>query len=424
MIYKIVLFLYNVVIFLAIIILYIIKIISSNKVLKSRFLSVPKKQTQIDFWFHGASIGEILSVKSFINSLIVSNSKKNILITIQSKSAFNFLKKTFDNNKNISIIFLPYDSPILINKFLKIYNPKQVFWIEQEFLPNTLSILKQKRIPVILLNARMFNKSYNLWKNFKNILEKILQNFTVIYTMSPQDKVKYEFFTKTPIHFIGNLKYTNLNKDYDVEVYNSFEEYLKNKIVFLAISTHYNEEDEIAKIHIKLKKKYPNLFTIIIPRHIARIKDIEKSINKLDVNTFIYKQNDDIKNLNKSSDILLVNAIGLVNTFVKLSNFVFIGKSLSEKHKGGHNIIEPLYLGACVVFGSNMQNFSQMTKEALLHNCAKEVKSFRELELALDSLILNPSLVKELTDNTSKMFTSSNNILDNLKESLKCYIDI
>jgi 3-deoxy-D-manno-octulosonic-acid transferase len=424
MVYKIVLYLYNIFIFIAIIILYIVKIISSNKVLQDRFLSYKKQKQVIDFWFHGASVGEILSVKSFIANLKYEYPNCKILITIQSKNAYILLNKVFTNIANVEIVFLPYDSPFLINKFLKIYNPKIAFWIEQEFLPNILSIIKKNNIPLILLNARMFDKSYNIWKNFKFIITKILQNFTAIYAMSKNDEVKYKALTKIPVHFIGNLKYTALNKDYNLDIYNVFKNLLNNKIVFLALSTHYNEEEEIAKVHIKLKQQYPNLITIIIPRHISRIQDIQKSLNKLSINSLIYKQNNDITKLDEKTDIILINAMGLVNTFIMLSNFVFIGKSLSEKHKGGHNIVEPLYLGACVVFGSNMQNFLQMTEDALNYNCAKEVKSFTELDALLGELILKPNLAKELRDNTSKMFTSNVNILDNLKESLKCYIDI
>ena len=321
-------------------------------------------------WFHCSSVGEFLSVVPLIQELEKIKNIKQILVTtstLSSSKIFDKLrfKKTFHQ-------FYPLDNVHIINNFLNYWKPSSVIFVESEIWPTMISQIKKRDIKVILINARMSQKSFGRWFSFKYYSKNIFQKFDYIY---PQNKETFSYFKKLGINklkFLGNLKFISTQNDKFKEIN---KKYFKNRIVLCSASTHYNEEEIFANLHIKCKKKIPNLITIIIPRHIERTNEITQMLYNKNL-TFI-KHSENKKNF-KNSDIYIVDSYGENKSFYKISDVVFLGGSLVSK--GGQNPLEALRFGCNILHGNYTFNFKDVYKMLQKEKLSLKVNNNKDLE--------------------------------------------
>jgi 3-deoxy-D-manno-octulosonic-acid transferase len=401
----------------------ILKIFSINNIkLNNRLgINLPPIAKSI-IWIHGASVGELNSTKSLILKLLNQYPNHHVLITSHTKTSKQIILNDFKNQSNITHLYLPYDSKIIIKKFLSSYNIKLVLWIEQDFFINILNNIAKKNIPLLLLNARMSEKSFKKWLKLDFFIKPLLNKFHNIYAMSMNDANRFALLSGKDINYIGNLKYTNLsnyNANIDINLYNKLNAHFANHQIFLALSTHNQEEDIIIRTHLRLIKHIPNLLTIIIPRHINRVKNITNKLRKnYKVNIDIWENNNEVLNNN----IIMVNKMGYTNLFCSLSPITFIGRSLSTFKKGGQNLLEPISCRSIPVFGIYMHNFKNITQEVLELKAGFEVDNEDALYNILQKLYDNNTLVKETRKNTLEIIKKQGDILNKHMEAIQCYL--
>ena len=333
--------------------------IFKNKEDKKRFVekfSIPskKKQNGLLIWFHACSVGEILSIIPLIKYYEKNNAVDQILVTSNTLSSSKVLKK-FKFKKTIHQ-FYPIDHYIFVNSFLNYWRPNIAIFVESEIWPCMFQNLKYKNIPLILLNARITKKTFNRWFKFKNFTKSILENIKIAY---PQNKETKSYLKKLGLKNyseIGNIKFAeyddakqNLDRKLIVE--------LKNKKFWIASSTHNSEEIFCAKTHIILKRKYNDLITIIIPRHIHRVKEIASELGRLKLKVNLHSLRP--KNF-KNTDIYIVDTFGETKKFHKLSASVFLGGSIIDR--GGQNPLEAARYGAKILHGPFVSNFTDIYK--------------------------------------------------------------
>jgi 3-deoxy-D-manno-octulosonic-acid transferase len=327
-------------------------------------------------WFHCASIGELKSIIPIIDHYIKSN---RILLTTSTLSSSEIFYKKYFDNKNIIHQFAPIDSPQIVKRFFLKWKPNIIFFTDSELWPNQIFYAKKNNIPIILLNGRISKKSFYKWRLFKTTMHEILKSFKLILCSSNQSENYFNYFMTKNIETIGNLKFIvseNLNSKDEENIS------LQKRIIFLALSTHNTEEEFCIKAHISLKIKYPNLLTLIIPRHINRIKIIEEIVKKLKLNSLTQDSLSDIKD---DTDILIINTYGNTQKFIKLSKCIFIGGSLINH--GGQNPIEVAYNNSLIFHGPYVQNFTEIYNFLNKENISFEVKSVKELIDHLDKNI-------------------------------------
>ena len=304
-------------------------------------------------WFHGSSVGEILSIIPIIENLEKDTSINRIILTTSTLSSANILKK-FKFKKTIHQFF-PIDSNYLTKRFINYWKPSAVFFIESEIWPNFLINIKKKNIPLILLNARITKKSFKKWKKIIKFSKFIFNNFDLALAQNNETKKYLKILGLKKIKILGNLKFSETKTKTKKELDNNINKIFKLKKIWCASSTHYDEELKIAQVHKKLKKKIKNLLTIIIPRHINRTETIYKDITKLGLKTHLHSSRNKI---NKNTEIYIVDSYGETETFFKLSKIVFLGGSLI-KH-GGQNPLEPARLGCKIIHGRYVNNFTEI----------------------------------------------------------------
>ena len=376
-------FLYQVIIFIILILspLIIIFRILKNKEDKKRFIekfsiSSKKRLNGKLIWFHGASVGEILSIVPLIKNYEKKENINQILVTSSTLSSSNVLKK-YKFKKTIHQ-FYPIDNLYLTNKFLKFWRPSIAIFIDSEIWPCMFRNLKKKNIPLILLNARLTKKTFKRWMKFKNFSLKVFKNITSAYPQNLETKSYLKKLKLDKIGYLGNLKFAENHEENLDKIHYKLKEQLVKKKIWVASSTHQNEELFCAKAHIELKKKVKNLITIIIPRHVHRSQNIVSKIENLNLKVSCHSAKP--KSL-KNSDIYIVDTFGETKKFHKISCSVFLGGSII--HRGGQNPLEAARFGAKILHGPNIDNFKDVYKLLKSFKITQKVHTPKKLALSI-----------------------------------------
>ncbi len=373
-------FIYNIFLLLILLISPIIIIIRIflGKEDKNRFqekFCLFSKKNYVDgtIWFHGASVGEILSIIPIIEKLEKDSKIRKILITSSTtSSSYIFSKYKF---KKTIHQYYPFDLNIFTKVFINYWKPKLAVFVDSEIWPNMYNNLYKKKIPLILLNARITKKSFNRWKYLENFSKNIFEKINVALPQNMETKKYLKILGAKNIRIAGNIKYygkpfSNYNKS-------SFKKKFLKKTIWCAASTHKSEELFIGKVHKELKKEIKNLLTIIVPRHINRKKEITDELSKIGLNSELHTSS---KSLKKDTDVYIVDTYGDASKFYSLSKLTFVGGSLILH--GGQNPLEPAREGNYILYGPYIHNFKevyQMLEKLKIANKINSIKNIKNL---------------------------------------------
>ena len=363
-------------------------------------------------WFHGASVGEILSIIPLIEKLENNKDIKQILITSNTLSSSKILsnlrlKKTIHQ-------FFPIDTNYHTKKFLNYWKPSVAFFIDSEVWPNMITNIKKRQTSLVLLNARITKKSFERWKMFSSNTNNFFQKYDVCLSSNLKSKKYLKQLGAKKIKFIGNLKFTESEKNIDI-LDDGLKKFFLSKKIWCASSTHGIEERICANVHKKLKAKYKNLLTIIIPRHIHRTKEIVNEINNLDLKIYIHNSKQKISD---KTDIYLVNSFGQTKSFFKLCKIVFLGGSII-KH-GGQNPLEAARFGCKILHGPNVWNFDEIYALLKKNTVSTKVLNSNQLLLKVDKMLNNKNNSKNLK---LKIKNIGNKILNSTLNEVNFYIN-
>jgi len=370
-------------------------------------------------WIHVASVGEAMSVLSLIDNCIKEKKINKILLTSITLSSGKILEKKFRNNEKVIHQFLPLDIPVLTNKFLNHWKPNLSVFIDSEIWPTLILQTNKKKIPLILLNARITKKTFERWKLIKKFAKKIFEKFDLCIASNKESENFLKILGAKNIKNYGNLKFAisknNTNQKLDSSLLNK----IKERRIWCAVSTHEPEEKICAAVHLEIKKKFDNILTIIIPRHIDRVKEINKQLLNLDLKVVLSSK---LNQVDDKTDILLINSYGETLKFLDISKYAFVGKSLIQSlaMDSGQNPIEPARLGCKILHGPNVSNFAEIYDDFKTLGIAKEIKSSDELCLSLIELFIENK--PKNSENIKKIDNYGQNIFNNVILELKKYI--
>jgi len=298
-------------------------------------------------WFHAASIGELKSIIPLIKRL---DEKKPIefLITTVTLSSSNLISKELSDVRDITHRFFPIDKPNLVKKFLDEWSPNLAVFVDSEIWPNFILGINKRKIPLVLLNARITRKTFLKWNLISGVAEKIFQSFKLCLPASNESKKYLEEFKVKNIKYFGNLKLASEDKLNGSNDKN--KKFLNNNKFWCALSTHKEEDIFCLKTHLKIRDTHKNVLTVIIPRHIDRVQKIMASCKQLNLTCQILSNNDPIKN---DKEIIIINSYGVTSFYLNLCKSVFIGKSMIKRLKnvGGQNPIEAAKLKCKIYHG-------------------------------------------------------------------------
>ncbi len=408
------LFLYHIIILIIIMFSPIIIFyrILKDKEDKKRFIekfSVPSKKRVKGklIWFHGASVGEMLSIVPLIKNYERNNSIAQILVTSSTLSSSKVFQK-FKFKKTVHQ-FYPIDNFFLTSKFLRFWKPCIAIFVDSEIWPCMYKNINKQKVPLILLNARLTKKTFERWIKLKSFGRSIFKNITAAYPQNLETETYLKILKANKISHLGNLKFAeNFGENLD-NINVKLKKEMAKKKIWVASSTHRSEELFCAKAHIQLKKNIKNLITIIIPRHIHRSRDITYDIENLGLK--VTNHSSKPRSL-KNTDIYIVDTFGETNKFHKIGCSVFLGGSIIPW--GGQNPLEAARFGAKILHGPNTDNFKDVYKLLKILNISKKIKSPKELASSIS--------FKKNKVIGNKIKNIGQNILKKTIKELDCFI--
>lgn len=351
-----------------------------------KYFNITRKDNAKLIWFHAASIGELKSILPILSEINKKQKDIEFLVTTITLTSANLAKEEFKNFKNVFHRFFPIDSEFLIKKFLKLWKPSAIFLVDSEIWPNLILVAKKNGIPLSLLNARITTKTFKRWMILNSFAKKIFNSFDLCLTSNNETKVYLDKLNAKNIHFLGNIKLINYIDNRKLNIQN--EEVLTKRRFWIAISTHSGEETLCLNVHLKLKKFYENIKTIVAPRHVQRINDIKKLCESLKISYQILDKNDLIDD---SKEIILINSYGNLGIFLKYAKSVFIGKSTVKKlkHVGGQSPIDAAKMGCKIYHGPYIYNFSEIYGILKENNISREIEGSEDLAKNLERDLRN-----------------------------------
>ena len=362
---------------------------------KFTFFSKNRKQGNL-VWFHGASVGELMSVIPLIEKLEKEKKIKQILVTTSTLSSAKIFTK-FKFKKTIHQFF-PIDTNYLSKKFLNYWKPNFVIFIESEIWPNMITNLKKKSIYHILLNARITEKSFKRWRFLGKFSKNLFKSFNYTYPQNEQTKRYLKNLSVKKIKKLGNLKFSEGIFNSSKLVNSNLKNFLSNKRYWCAASTHEGEELIVAKVHLNLQKKMKNLVSILIPRNIQRTEKIVNIFSQLGLKTHLHSTN---KKILKNTQVYIVDTYGETKTFFKICKTVFLGKSLTAE--GGQNPLEPARYNCSIIHGPNVSNFYEIYNLLGKNKISFKINSENQLIKRINQLLKKKIISRHMGSKIDKI---------------------
>lgn len=364
-------------------------------------------------WFHGASVGESVSILKLIDQLLERQPTLNILVTTGTVTSANLLAKHLP--KQCIHQFIPLDVPKWIDRFLNHWKPNLVIFIESEFWPNILRGVKKRKIPLLLLNARMSTRSFNHWKRIPKTIKNILNLFDGCFTPSEQVATYLHHLGAQKVMLSCNLKFAADTLGYQQDELDRLQNICEKRVVWAAISTHQGEEEIVIATHIALKKQFPNLLTILAPRHPARATDIAEKITGAGL--VVMRRSENMYPRQKT-DVWMVDTIGELGLVYSLVKVCFVGGSFVPI--GGHNPIEAFKLGCAVIVGPHTANFLDVNEN--LSTALIQVQSIDSLQEKLAHFLATPEESHQLVLRGQEIIIRQQQELSNLAGDILGYL--
>lgn len=302
-------------------------------------------------WVHGASVGEVLAIATLVERLRAMNFR--VLLTSGTVTSSQIVAKRFP--PDVIHQFIPYDSPRFIARFLDHWKPDLAIFVESDLWPNFIMAGAARRMPMMLVNGRLSERSFQRWRKVPHTIGTLLGCFDLCLAQSRGDGQRYEALGAPRVQVSGNLKLDVPAPPADTDRLQRLAGRLRGRPVVVAASTHPGEDESFIEMHRRLRPHFPGLLTVIIPRHPNRGESIAALVKATDLTLAVRSREEPPT---ARTDIYLADTLGELGLFYRLAPVVFMGGSLVTH--GGQNPIEALKLGAAVLHGVNVWNFGEL----------------------------------------------------------------
>ena len=370
-------------------------------------------KTRKTIMVHGVSVGEVVSLEKLIRRIKQEFPNHNLVITTGTKTGQETAIKKMEDVADF-ITYFPLDINCAVKKFLDKINPDVVLIAETEIWPIFAINCKKRNIPFYIINGRMSDESFKMYKALKWFFGAILPLYSGIYTQSNLDKERLQIVgaDNKKLDVMKNLKF-------DIEKFEvNLDLKKENNKTFIAGSTHKGEDEIVLNVFKKLKEKDNNLKLLLAPRHITRTKDVEELIKQNNFTYNLYSINPSFKNV----DVLLLDVMGELAKLYSTIDVAFIGGSFNKT--GGHNPLEAIIFNKPVISGPSIKNFRDIYSILTTNNASFVVNNEKEFYNKLYKLLFDNDFYSEISKNTETIFNDQqgalNFVINKLKEVKMC----
>jgi 3-deoxy-D-manno-octulosonic-acid transferase len=364
-------------------------------------------------WIHGASVGEVLAAAALIERLRALGMR--ILLTSGTVTSAEIIAKRFPTN--IIHQYIPYDSPRFVARFLDHWKPSLALFIESDLWPNLIISAAKRRLPMVLINARMSQRSFPRWQKFSATIGALLGRFEICLAQSETDAERFSALGSRSVVVTGNLKLDVQAPPGDAVKLDKLMAVTRGRPIIVASSTHPGEEEIILETHKTLTSFFPKLLTVIVPRHAHRGADIAQMITVAGAQVAL-RSREELPHA--GTDIYVADTMGELGLFYRLSPVVFIGGSLVPH--GGQNPIEAVKLGASVVHGPHVFNFTDVYEALDGAGGAKLADSSEQLVKQLGQMLGNEAARDAAIEAGQRVVERLGGALDRTLHALEPYL--
>jgi 3-deoxy-D-manno-octulosonic-acid transferase len=361
-------------------------------------------------WLHAVSVGEAGVCLQLLGQLEPRLPGWRFAVSTTTSTGMGELQRRLP--AHIARFYYPANLSGVVRRALDAIQPRALILVESELWPNLLWQAQDRGTPVFLVNARISDRSLRGYRRFGFLFRPIFAQFRGVGCQSPGEAVRLAQlgFPAAAVRVTGNLKFDAAKPDersgMDVPGLLRQIGVNKNARLLVAGSTHAGEEAVLAEMLPRLRRRFPDLFLILVPRHFERAGAVGRELEARGVK-FIRRSDITPETALPPGQVqcLLVNSTGELKFFYEQASLVFVGKSLTAR--GGQNPIEPAALAKPMVFGPNMQNFASVTQSFLAAQGAMQVQTAGELEEALAQLLADDALRARLGERARQVFQNN-----------------
>jgi 3-deoxy-D-manno-octulosonic-acid transferase len=367
-----------------------------------RFALYHESHSQGVIWFHAVSVGEVEALFPLVKAMQTQHPDTPILITTMTPTGSARVKAVLQDS--VSHVYVPYDLPDAVYRFMQHFKPIVAVMIETELWPNLFAYCGKHNISLYIVNARIAAKSVTNYQKLSAWIQPALAQVRFIATQTQADAEHFIAIGAKPdkVKNLGNIKF-------DVEIpQTTIEQGLQlkaqlfhNRFVWLIASTHKDEEIIFLRLYQTLKAQIPELLLVMVPRHQQRFAEVKK-LCEAQLNTVTRTANTMVTT---TTDVYLVDTIGELKLFYATADIAFVGGSMVSA--GGHNILEAAAVGVPVLFGPFMANFKAIADGVLQQQAAIQCQTEQDVLNAVLALYQQPETRAELIAN-GKLFMHSN----------------
>ncbi|HOY69662.1 MAG TPA: lipid IV(A) 3-deoxy-D-manno-octulosonic acid transferase [Methylotenera sp.] len=334
-------------------------------------------------WLHCVSVGETRAALPLVNALLDQYPHHQILLSHTTPTGRDTSTQLFGDR--VQRVYLPYDLPFAVNRFIRHFKPCIGVLMETELWFNLIATCRQQKIALLLVNARLSEKSAQGYAKLGKLAREGLQNLTAIAAQTEQDAARLRQLGAHNVQVVGNIKFDVAPPENAILQGQALRHlWGDQRPVFLAASTREGEESII--LEAINQANIPHLVTIIVPRHPQRFYDVEIMLQQRGLH---YQKRSTLNQaINAETQVILGDSMGELFAYYASADVCLVGGSLQPF--GGQNLIEPMRMGKPVLIGEHTFNFKEVAELAVAQSAAWRVQDSQTISQALHMLFENP----------------------------------
>ena len=359
-------------------------------------------------WLHAVSVGEVNIALKLAHALRALEPDLCCVLTTTTTTGFALA------NKNappwIDVLYTPVDYWPIMRHAFSVIRPTRIVLVEAEVWPNLVALAHERRIPTILVNARLSPRSESRFRRFRFFVAPTFRQLDLVCAQELDDVERWVAIgvARDRIRAVGSIKYDPDGRDQASEAQESanqagFTHADRESPVLFGGSTHRGEEEILASIFLRLRQQFPSLRLFIAPRHVERLREIRAQFGALPMRMTLASEVARQLPDESDADCIVLDTTGDLHRWYAIATIVFMGKSLTAH--GGQNPVEPIIAGKPVVFGPHMENFATLAKALVLKKGAIQVSDMDSLELTIAELLRDSEARKRLVQRAREVLS-------------------
>lgn len=355
----------------------------------------------VDVWLHAVSLGEVIAAIPLIDAMLEKH--WSILVTTMTPTGSERVKARFGDK--VAHRYIPYDLPGVLKRFFRQVQPRIGIIMETELWPNLIDQAHAAKVPLVLANARLSERSLKGYMKFRVLFKPVLNQFSAILPQSDDDARRFITLgaRKEIVQVLGNMKFDLQTNTIDSARFNELKSHWgSDRTVVIAASTHDDEETRILSELPRLQKAIPDVILLIAPRHPERFQTVYQLSMHAGFNTGLRS---DLDTVSSANEVVVLDCLGELLGLFQISDYAFVGGSLVPV--GGHNVLEPIAMNVPVISGNQVHNFKTICQDLKEAEAIQIVSQADELIDSIIQLHQDKEFQRRMVENATAVLESN-----------------